>query len=141
MLSLLHDSLAPCSCSFTQLHSQGGVPSPTVALCVTGNRTICPSRSHFCSLVIFCAFCIGLILALPADMLNLLAALALPRAAAIVAVVVVLGVAVRRRYFSPISDVPGPFLGSVSLLWQLHKIFTKHTERATIDAHKRWGTS
>jgi hypothetical protein len=74
-------------------------------------------------------------------MVDLLAALSLPRAVAIAASVVVLGVVVRRRYFSPISDLPGPFWGSVSLLWQLHKIFTKHTERATIDAHKRWGTS
>jgi hypothetical protein len=74
-------------------------------------------------------------------MLNLLAALGFPWATAVAASVVVLGVGVRRRYFSPISDVPGPFWGSVSLLWQLHKIFTKHTERATIDAHKRWGTS
>jgi hypothetical protein len=74
-------------------------------------------------------------------MLNLLAALGLPRAAAVAASVVVLGVAVRRRYFFPISDVPGPFWGSISLLWQLHKIFAKHTERATIDAYKRWGIS
>jgi hypothetical protein len=73
-------------------------------------------------------------------MLNLLAAPpGLPQAAAVAASVAVLGVVVRRRFFSPISDVPEPFWGSFSLLWQLHKIFTKHTERATIDAHKKWG--
>jgi hypothetical protein len=76
---------------------------------------------------------------MPAEMLNLLAARSLPQAAAVAALVAVLGVVVRRRYFSPISDVPGPFWGSFSMLWQLHKIFTKHTERATIDAHKKWG--
>ena len=82
-----------------------------------------------------------IILATPAEMLTLTAAPTLPQAAAVSAVVAVLGVAVRRRYFSPISDIPGPFWGSFSLLWQLHKIFTKHTERATICAHKRWGAS
>jgi hypothetical protein len=47
--------------------------------------------------------------AMPAKMLNLLAARSLPQAAAVIALVAVLGVVVRRRYFSPISDVPRPF--------------------------------
>jgi hypothetical protein len=82
----------------------------------------------------------GPIPALALEMLNLLAAPpSFPQAAAVAASVAVLGIVVRRRFFSPISDVPGPFWGSFSLLWQLHKIFTKHTERATIDAHKKWG--
>lgn len=75
-------------------------------------------------------------------MLNLLAAPpSLPKVAAVAASLAALGVVVRRRFFSPIGDVPGPFWASFSLLWQLHKIFTKHTERATIDAHKKWGAS
>lgn len=111
-------------------HPRGGLHHP--ALCVRAYR---PS-----SLLSYFAPCIP-IPALPAEMVNLLAALSLPRALAIAASVVALWTAVRRRYFSPISDVPGPFWGSVSLFWQLHKIFTKHTERATIDAHKRWGMS
>ena len=75
-------------------------------------------------------------------MLNFLAAPPnLPSAVAVAASLAVLGVVVRRRFFSPISDVPGPLWGSFSLLWQLYKICTKHTERATIDAHKKWGAS
>jgi hypothetical protein len=72
-------------------------------------------------------------------MLHLATGWAILRATAVSAPIAVLGIIIRRRYFSPISDLPGPFWGSFSLLWQLHKIFTKHTERDTIDAHKRWG--
>lgn len=53
--------------------------------------------------------------------------------------IAVLGVALQRRYLSSISDIPGPFSASFSLFWKLYKIFTKHTERATIDAHKKYG--
>jgi hypothetical protein len=79
------------------------------------------------------------ILAPPAKMVNPLPMVDLPRAVAIAVSVTVLGVAVRRRYFSPISDVPGPFWGSFSMVWQLRMIFGKHMERATINAHKKWG--
>jgi hypothetical protein len=90
-------------------------------------------------LAIFYDACVSPILAPPVKMLNPLPTLDLPRVVAMAASVTVLGVAVRRRYFSPISDVPGPFWGSFSMVWQLRMIFAKHMERATIDAHKKWG--
>lgn len=74
-------------------------------------------------------------------MVDLIAGLSIFQAFAITAFVAVFAIAIQRRYLSSISDIPGPFLGSFSLLWQLQKIFTKHTERATIDAHKKWGMS
>ena len=72
-------------------------------------------------------------------MLHLVTGWTILRVAVISAPMALLGVFVRRRYFSPISDIPGPFWASFSLLWQLHKIFTKHIERDTINAHKKWG--
>jgi hypothetical protein len=51
----------------------------------------------------------------------------------------VLGTCFRRRYLSPIADVPGPLVASFSLLWQLWHIIKGHTEEATIAAHKRYG--
>ncbi|KIW04443.1 uncharacterized protein PV09_04709 [Verruconis gallopava] len=50
-----------------------------------------------------------------------------------------LGVIIKRRYFSPISDIPGPFVASFSRLWQLYHIFDGHTELATIKAHEKYG--
>jgi hypothetical protein len=50
-----------------------------------------------------------------------------------------LAVIVRRRYFSPISDIPGPFAASFSRLWQLYHIFDGHTESATLKAHQKYG--
>ncbi|PMD32987.1 cytochrome P450 [Hyaloscypha variabilis F] len=46
---------------------------------------------------------------------------------------------VRRRWFSSISDIPGPFLGSFSVLWQIIHAFKGHTEEATIAEHKKHG--
>jgi len=34
------------------------------------------------------------------------------------AIAVVLAVVIKRRYFSPLSDIPGPFLASFTRLWQ-----------------------
>jgi hypothetical protein len=46
---------------------------------------------------------------------------------------------IRRRYFSSISDIPGPFLGSFSVLWQIVHAIKGHTEEATIAEHKKHG--
>lgn len=70
-------------------------------------------------------------------MLNLLRAPSLLQATAVAALVAVLGIVIRRRYFSPLSDIPRPFQGSFSILQQLYKIFTKYTKRATIDVYKK----
>lgn len=50
-----------------------------------------------------------------------------------------LAIFIRRKYFSPIADIPGPFFASFSRLWQLYHIFDGHTEVATIKAHERYG--
>ena len=46
---------------------------------------------------------------------------------------------IRRRYFSPISDIPGPFLASFSVLWQIKHVLKGHTEQVTIAEHKKHG--
>lgn len=46
---------------------------------------------------------------------------------------------VRRRWFSSISDIPGPFLGSFSVLWQILHAFKGHTEDETIQEHRKHG--
>jgi hypothetical protein len=50
------------------------------------------------------------------------------------------GFFVRRRYFSPLSDIPGPFVASfTSSLWQLWQIAKGHTEAAVIELHQKHG--
>lgn len=60
--------------------------------------------------------------------------------AALCTVTFLLGVLIRRKYLSPISDIPGPFSGSLGRFWQLYHIFNGHTEVATIKAHEKYGT-
>ena len=60
--------------------------------------------------------------------------------AALCAVAVILLALIRRKWLSPISDIPGPFWGSFSRAWQLYHIFDGHTEVATIKAHEKYGT-
>jgi hypothetical protein len=51
------------------------------------------------------------------------------------------GTFIKRRYLSSISDIPGPFWGSFSILWQLLQIVKGHTEAAVIKEHKKHGTT
>lgn len=46
---------------------------------------------------------------------------------------------VRRRWFSSISDIPGPFLGSFSIIWQILHAIKGHTEEETIAEHRKHG--
>jgi hypothetical protein len=49
---------------------------------------------------------------------------------------------VRRRYFSPLSDIPGPFFASFSAsLWHLWQIWKGHVEAAVIEQHRKHGSS
>jgi hypothetical protein len=49
---------------------------------------------------------------------------------------------VRRRYFSPLSDIPGPFVASFSAsLWHLWHIWKGHVEVAVIEQHQKHGPS
>jgi hypothetical protein len=48
----------------------------------------------------------------------------------------------RRRYFSPLSDIPGPFVASFTTsLWQLWHILKGHIEVAVIELHQRHGST
>jgi hypothetical protein len=58
---------------------------------------------------------------------------------AISLVLFVFGTAIKRRFFSSISDVPGPLITSFSHLWQIQHTITGHTEQETIDLHRRHG--
>ncbi|KAL4966037.1 cytochrome P450 [Aspergillus stella-maris] len=54
----------------------------------------------------------------------------------------VLAVTVRvfyRRYWSPIRDVPGPFLASFSSLWKVYHAWKGHSEEELINLHKEHG--
>lgn len=72
-------------------------------------------------------------------MAAILATLSISGAIATTILLGVVGVAIRRRYLSALSDIPGPFLASFSLLWQLWQIVGRHTERAVIEQHKKHG--
>ena len=47
--------------------------------------------------------------------------------------------AIVRRYWSSIRDIPGPWLASVSGLWQVLQILRGHTEKEVIKLHKQHG--
>lgn len=47
--------------------------------------------------------------------------------------------ALKRRYITPVRDIPGPFFASFSDLWKLWHIPTGHIEEATIALHKKHG--
>lgn len=52
---------------------------------------------------------------------------------------VVFLVSVRRRYLSPISQIPGPFLASFSRLWHLGQIWSGKQNLKLIEQHDRYG--
>lgn len=55
-------------------------------------------------------------------------------AASVVAVIIF-----RRRYLSPISHIPGPFVGSISRWWHLRHIFAGNQQEAIAEAHEQYG--
>ncbi|RDW63261.1 hypothetical protein BP6252_10806 [Coleophoma cylindrospora] len=70
-----------------------------------------------------------------------LSATGILRALAAIATVFIALVFVRRRYLSPLRDVPGPFVASCSAsLWQLWHILKGHTEVAIIGQHQKHGS-
>ncbi|OCK85737.1 cytochrome P450 [Lepidopterella palustris CBS 459.81] len=62
-----------------------------------------------------------------------------PAAFAILVSVFCIAVALRRRYFSSISDIPGPYFASFSILWQLWAIIQGHIELKSIELHENLG--
>lgn len=58
---------------------------------------------------------------------------------ALVALVLSAVVFVRRRYSKGLSDVPGPFLASFSILWQVWHVIKGDIEWESIRLHKEHG--
>jgi len=73
-------------------------------------------------------------MAFPADLLPAIVA------TIVAALTLVLGICLKRRYLSPLSDIPGPFISSFSAnLWFTWHIFTGHLEVSTIQMHRKLG--
>ena len=47
--------------------------------------------------------------------------------------------AITRKYWTPIRDIPGPFLASFSTLWQVYHLWKGHIEDELIDLHQKNG--
>lgn len=48
-------------------------------------------------------------------------------------------IVIRRRYLSPIADIPGPFFASFSVLWQLWAIVKGDIQLRSIELHRKHG--
>lgn len=46
---------------------------------------------------------------------------------------------IRRRYFSPLSHTPGPFLASFSRLWHMRYILRGDQQMVLAKAHEKYG--
>lgn len=57
----------------------------------------------------------------------------------VLAIVALLTVIFRRRYLSPLRDIPGPFLASFSRLWHVAHIFKGDQLTCVNELHKRNG--
>ncbi|RAK96825.1 cytochrome P450 [Aspergillus ibericus CBS 121593] len=49
-------------------------------------------------------------------------------------------VALKRRYATAIRDIPGPWLASVSSLWQVYQLIKGHTEQEIVKLHRKYGS-
>ena len=58
---------------------------------------------------------------------------------AFLATLIFASVAIRRWFFSPISDLPGPFAAKFSILWQLGITLKGQVGPATVALHKKHG--
>jgi hypothetical protein len=50
-----------------------------------------------------------------------------------------LALIIYRRWFSSLSKIPGPFLGSFGVWWQVWHSIKGHTEEETIALHRKHG--
>lgn len=60
------------------------------------------------------------------------------QAAVLIATIVVLTV-IRRRFFSPISSIPGPFLASITRFWHLTQVASGKQNLKLIEQHEKHG--
>lgn len=60
---------------------------------------------------------------------------------AVLATVVVglVTLAIKRSFFSPLSDIPGPFVASFTRLWHLYRIIKGRVSEDTLELHDRHG--
>lgn len=47
--------------------------------------------------------------------------------------------AIKRRYFSALSDVPGEFLASISRLGKVKEVLSGCTEKTQLELHRKYG--
>jgi len=59
--------------------------------------------------------------------------------AASLALAALIGTLARRRYGTGLADIPGPFLASISTIWQIFYICEGHIEEAVHRQHKKHG--
>ncbi|KAI1846989.1 hypothetical protein JX265_006814 [Neoarthrinium moseri] len=48
-------------------------------------------------------------------------------------------ISLRRRYFSPISHIPGPFLASITRFWHLRQIWSGRQNLKLLEQHEKYG--
>jgi hypothetical protein len=53
--------------------------------------------------------------------------------------VCLIGRIVHRRYFSPLSSYPGPFLASFTRLWKVWSVYKGHAQEDCIRMHRKYG--
>lgn len=58
---------------------------------------------------------------------------------AVASLLSVLTVAIWRRYFSSLSDIPGPFLASITRLWHIKVIIAGNQNIVSSKLHERYG--
>lgn len=63
----------------------------------------------------------------------------LPVQAAVLIVTIIVLTVVRRRFFSPIRSIPGPFLASISRLWHLKQVASGKQNLKLIEQHDKHG--
>jgi hypothetical protein len=53
--------------------------------------------------------------------------------------ITILTVLIKRRYFSPLSDIPGPFFASFTRLWQIVTLVQGDSVNVFYDLHQKYG--
>ncbi|RDW63194.1 cytochrome P450 [Aspergillus mulundensis] len=57
----------------------------------------------------------------------------------VVPIILVIFVAIKRRYLSPLASIPGPPLASLTTLWKINEIIKGHTEETMLHLHQKHG--
>lgn len=69
----------------------------------------------------------------------LLTSILSPTMAALCLLSLLLGLAIYRRYLSPLSNIPGPALASVTRLWHMYYIWTGQQADKVLSLHEQYG--